>query len=775
MAEAVPVNYRAVNDANKQKSMLIWFDPKMASHQDTEKVKEKFILITDNFNFLIDLEKCVDIIQNNCEGKIYFITSGSMASQLVLLSIAFPQIVSIFIFCVKKDQYVHLLDKSKKVIGIFDNLGDLLQSIKLQINLNNKRRRTFSILNETIKLTENLSKGSMEFLSFQLFKQVISSLPKNEQSKQQIVRLSKDYYRGNAKELKLIEEFDQGYAPRDAILWYSKQSFIYKLINQAFRTDNIDLLCKFGFIFNDLSENLKPEHRKFFVSEEKTLTVYRGMRLDRHEFDKLNKNKGKLISTNGYLSTSRQKSKAESFCNKSTRRWDTISVLLEITCDLEQMDKNTVFADISQLSQYPHEQEVLFDVNSCFKINSIEETETYATIKMNVSNEGQKVVKEYLEFTKEETGEDNAKIVFGKLLCSLGEYDKSKKYFELLLNDSNAEDLARIEFNIGRALYLKSELNEARKYYQRAHDHMQQKKQERTIHFAHVLNNIGIISSDQNKFDEALGYYQQALKIKQDFYQGDHVDIARSLTNIGITLGDQGKRDESLGFHQRALKIYEKLLPAGHIDIISSRSIITEILTHHEKYAEQFPRSPSPQRTNHHIPPTEPFDITSSRSSRSGTLEERRKENEPFHFPQRASTSIQRIRSPDRPDLPFSCSHMGETMGHGEQHAESLPRPRSPQRTNHHIPPTEPFDITSSRSSRSDTLEERRKENEPFHFPQRASTSTQTIPSSEQHDVRSGRGPTGEPVRDHEAYEEPILFHHPVSETQHRADPSSHI
>ena len=55
MAEAVPANDRPVNDANKKKPMLIWFDPKMVSHQDTGKVKEKLILITDNFHFLFDL------------------------------------------------------------------------------------------------------------------------------------------------------------------------------------------------------------------------------------------------------------------------------------------------------------------------------------------------------------------------------------------------------------------------------------------------------------------------------------------------------------------------------------------------------------------------------------------------------------------------------------------------------------------------------------------------------------------------------------------------
>ena len=39
-------------------------------------------------------------------------------------------------------------------------------------------------------------------------------------------------------------------------------------------------------------------------------------------------------------------------------------------------------------------------------------------------------------------------------MCNLGDYDKSQKYFEQLLNDPNGEDIAWIEVNIGRALFL---------------------------------------------------------------------------------------------------------------------------------------------------------------------------------------------------------------------------------------------------------------------------------------------------------------------------------
>ena len=97
-------------------------------------------------------------------------------------------------------------------------------------------------------------------------------------------------------------------------------------------------------------------------------------------------------------------------------------------------------------------------------------------------------------------------IVLERLMCKFGEYDKSEKYFEQLLNDPNDEDIAWIEFNIGRARYFKSEWKEAREYYDRAYGRMMNTKPARMKDSAYVLNTIGGILDSQGKYDEILDY-----------------------------------------------------------------------------------------------------------------------------------------------------------------------------------------------------------------------------------------------------------------------------
>ncbi|CAF4265455.1 unnamed protein product, partial [Rotaria sordida] len=78
-----------------------------------------------------------------------------------------------------------------------------------------------------------------EFLLFQLFNYVIARLPRDQQAKQQMIQICRQYYRGNTAELKLIDQCGKEYQHTHAVHWYSKESFVYKLINKALRTEDI--------------------------------------------------------------------------------------------------------------------------------------------------------------------------------------------------------------------------------------------------------------------------------------------------------------------------------------------------------------------------------------------------------------------------------------------------------------------------------------------------------------------------------------------------------
>ncbi|CAF0815539.1 unnamed protein product [Rotaria sp. Silwood1] len=762
-------------DENKESITLIWFDPNIGSREDTEQTKQQLRLINDYVIFSTDLEQCITFIQSIDKEKIFLITSGSKASQVLPRIFSFPQIDSIFIFCVDKYRYEYLLNKHSKIIGIYISLNDLCKSIKEQIDLVSKQIQTFSFFDQHQKSTKDLSRESAEFLWFQLFHYVITRLPRNQLAKQQMIQICKEYYRGNTKEMNSIYEFEQKYRSEDAICWYSKQSFLYKLINKALRTEDIDLLYKFRFFIGDLSENLQRQHKKILLSEEKILNIYRGAKLDKEEYIKLKENQGKLISTNGYLSTSRRKSLALSFAMKPSKRIDVIPVLFHIHCDITHIDKNIIFADIHEFSQYPDEQEVLFDLNACFQIESIDENESLQMIKMNLSNEGQKITKDFIKLTQKETEELSVSIVFGRLLCNLGEYDKSQKYFQQLLNDSNDEDRAWIEFNIGRALAFKGEWNEARKYYDCAYNRMMTSKPARIKDSAYVLNNIGGILDKQGKYNEALDYYQRALKIREKFYPIGHADIATSLNNIGLVLSDQIRYDEALDYHQRALKIREKFYPSGHVDIATSLNNIGNILYNQGKYDEALEYYQRALNIDQEFQPTGHADIAYSLNNIGLILSCQGKYDEALDYHQRALKIREKFYPTGHADIATSLNNIGVILYNQGKYDEAFDYHQRALKIREKCYPSGHVDVATSLNNMGLIFYHEGKYDEALDYHQRALKIQEKFYPSGHVDIATSLHNIGKILNRQGKYDEALNYYQRALKIRQKFYPSGHV
>ncbi|UJR16983.1 hypothetical protein I4U23_003881 [Adineta vaga] len=347
---------------NKESITIIWFDPSIGSNNDTERTKTRLRQINDYVVYHTDLDVCITYIHSIDKENIFLITAGSCASEILARIFNLDQIDTIFIFCYRQAQYEHLLGQYSKIIGIYVKLDLLCTAIQEQVDIINKQTQSFIIYDRHQKSTKALSKQSAEFLWFQLFNDVILRLPRNQDAKKQMIDVCRSYYRNQQRDQLLINEFEEKYQSKNAILWYSKESFLYKMVNKALRTEDIDQLHIFRFFIGDLSESLVREHNKILESGEQKLTLYRGTQLSNNELDILKENEGKFISTNGFLSTSRLRTRALNFAKPSSGKAHTNSVLFEIICDIQELGDKVIFADISEFSAFPNEQEVLFDL-----------------------------------------------------------------------------------------------------------------------------------------------------------------------------------------------------------------------------------------------------------------------------------------------------------------------------------------------------------------------------------------------------------------------------
>jgi hypothetical protein len=166
-------------DENKDNITLIWLDPNIDSSKDVETAMKRLREINDYVIFYTELDQCLMRIQSIQNEKIFLITSDVRANELLPSMMNLDQVDSIFIFSMNKCEKKHSLNEYVEIVDIYENLDSLCLSIEEQIKIVEKKLETFSIFDQCQNSTTDLTKQSVEFIWFQLLKNVIDHFPRN--------------------------------------------------------------------------------------------------------------------------------------------------------------------------------------------------------------------------------------------------------------------------------------------------------------------------------------------------------------------------------------------------------------------------------------------------------------------------------------------------------------------------------------------------------------------------------------------------------------------
>lgn len=296
----------------------------------------------------------------------------------------------------------------------------------------------------------------------------------DEEAKQEMISYCRKTYHDDSRALKIIDKFENesiNENTKNAILWYTRNSIIFRCINQVLASGNISIIYSYRYFIKLLCKQLKDLHKN---SKEIPRHLYRGQLLKLSEILLISKHINDLISLNGFISTSLEEDIAKRFCFNDQIE-DYEPVLFQINIDTS-CKHSTAFADISRLSQFPEEEEILLSIGSVFRIQSVnfDEKNQLYRIHLLLTQHEQLIVNQYIEqtFAKDIDSNDQS-ILFGKLLFEMGEYEFAIKYYQ-----------NRIE-------YLTDKTNHYRATY---------------------LNNIGVCFNEIGEKDQAFKYYKAASK-----------------------------------------------------------------------------------------------------------------------------------------------------------------------------------------------------------------------------------------------------------------------
>jgi tetratricopeptide (TPR) repeat protein len=326
-----------------------------------------------------------------------------------------------------------------------------------------------------------------QFIFSQLLIDCLLRLKSNETDKKELTSYYENEYEGNNVELAHLHEFQQKYSTDKALWWYTCESFFYKTLNAALRKQNIHMIFLYRSFISDMHRQLQHYQSKCLCR------VYRSQLMSNEELEHLQHNVGQFISINSFLSTSKERRLAEFYMGDRTQQIDLVRVLFEIDADPKVVSTKP-FADISILSHFSDESEVLFMLGSIFRLNYISHGDAGVwTIGMSLCGDDEHNLKEVLEDMKKQNGTGETTLwSLGKLLWTMGKLDLAEQYYSRLLQELSPNESSR------RGLYA----------------------------------DLGVIASMQGDYDKSIQWRQKLLEIREQTARSDSIKKGETIRAV---------------------------------------------------------------------------------------------------------------------------------------------------------------------------------------------------------------------------------------------------
>jgi tetratricopeptide (TPR) repeat protein len=314
----------------------------------------------------------------------------------------------------------------------------------------------------------------------------------NETDNNELISLCEKEYEGSNGQLRIIHEFQRDYSPDEVLWWYSRESFFYKILNKALRSQNIHVLFLFRSFISDIYHQL--QHHKC----KRPIRVYRSQLMSSDELANLKQYIGQFISVSSFLSTTTQRQVAIFYMGTGTPLDDLQRVLFEIDADPDVVTTKP-FADISSYSEFDSESEVLFMLSSIFRLNNIScDSDQMWIIRMTLCGDEEHELKQVLVHMKRQNGIGDTNLwTLGNILRKMGKFDLAEKYMCRFLDELPTNDPSR----------------------------------------GILYENLSEITSQQGDYDKSIQWYKKSVEIEEQ-------NVSTDNTNLGATSSTLGKSNQ---------------------------------------------------------------------------------------------------------------------------------------------------------------------------------------------------------------------------------------
>jgi tetratricopeptide (TPR) repeat protein len=430
--------------------------------------------------------------------------------------------------------------------------------------------RIFHCESETCSTNSNL-----KFIHEQLFIDCLIRMGSSISNKNALINFCRVYYESNPDVLQMINRFQQEYTSENALDWFTRPSFIFRLLNKALCVQNIDLLVLLQFFMHDIGCALGKNHSS------NSIRVYRYHWMSKSDIEQLKQSGEKLISMNSFLLASTNRNQSRDLLDVTIVDTDMEKVCLDIETN-PTFTNVKAYAPITFKGDSSSNQAILFMIGSIFRRVQISyDHDQICNIRLvQCSFDDAKLapiltsMKTYLRTSKTDFSQ------LGDILYELKMYTHAEKYYRRYINQLSDErsDLIISYAKLAKTAQSTNNYQSSVNFYNRCLEMLRRNGSLDYTHIANIHNDVAHVYCQLNQNEQAILAYKKAVDIWEHADRCHHRSIVQCLNNIGSIHRNDKKYHDAIEIYETALKILlEHLKSCDYRDRTTSQEDIDYI------------------------------------------------------------------------------------------------------------------------------------------------------------------------------------------------------
>ena len=262
--------------------IIVWLTSNIDKNQNSINYLQS---IFNSFRLFTDIDAFFAFIIQIKEQKLFLILSDTFVEKNIVFIHKMSPLIAIYIITKDKSQDEQWIKQYRKIEGIFTNIEPICKKLQHKIHLSENDIIPIEILNSSTIIIQYLIKQIL-----------LHETDYHEKCKRDFLNFARQQY---PNELNIINEFEENYTPSKAIWWYTRKCFLYFAMNNAFRTQNIELLIKLGFFIRDLHHQIDRSYEA--IDKPNKAIVYRGQGILQDELEIIKNNQNGLFSFKNFF------------------------------------------------------------------------------------------------------------------------------------------------------------------------------------------------------------------------------------------------------------------------------------------------------------------------------------------------------------------------------------------------------------------------------------------------------------------------------------------